>query len=120
MSNNLFLLSLVATTCEQAVSDCSGGPKEKLISAFRAAKNHWMVTDQHQQMLGAVAAVMTYYGVDSPEYEQLSKEMKKLAQLSAFFEASQVGLSVEFPTLDDDFKPLRITGLWQQVLKERK
>lgn len=111
-------LVIVSMTCQVSVEQCSGGLKEKLLASMKSAKDHWMVEDKDKQFHGALAAVMTHYGIASPEYQRIKTEIDGLQQLTAFINAMQVGLSVELPKKQDGFEPLGLMKMWRKVNKD--
>lgn len=113
------LLSLVMAECKRTIEACEGDIKAKLHAAMKAALDHWMVTDKEMQFKGAVGAVMSHYGKDSPEWKRIETELTKIRQLNAFLAAASSGLRVDLPeTQDDQHEPLGLVGMWRDIQKE--
>jgi hypothetical protein len=113
------MLALVVQSCESAVKNCNGDLKSKLLVAMKEAKNHFMVTDKDTQLRGAIGAVMSFYGKDSDEWRRLEREVDMLRKFSAFLQATQSGLVVEPPELDESAEPpIGILGMWREVTCE--
>lgn len=114
MSRDTVFISLVSSECMHAIGD-EKNVAEMLRKAFKAAKHHWMVLDPDPQLKGALNAVLTKLGEDTPEYRQLSEEIGLLGKMNAWLQAAQMGVAGDPPTLPEDFKAVGVMKLWHEA-----
>jgi len=102
-------LMLVANEAENA---CKGEPdlRSKCVAAMKAARNHWMVTDDDKQFRGAIAGVMMAVGEGSAEYESLKVEVGAIKAMNALFSGVPVDIS-QIPLPEN---PVGLIKLWQE------
>ena len=111
MSNDVNLAaSLIEAEARDQIKN-AGSLEDKFKAAFKAAKNHWMFTDEDTRFRGAIGAVGISVGVESEHFEAIKREMASLNTLNAILS----GVPVDFERLDTNYKPIGIIKLWQEM-----
>lgn len=103
----------IATTEAKSAIRAEDGLEDRLRAAFGAVFEHWLVTDESDQVIAAVAAVMESYGKASDEYERLRVSLKALA---AFSRGDLEG----FMAMVEGVDVLPLNALWREVRGQRK
>lgn len=105
--NNLALI------CAQTITLPESGTLEELLTvAFKKAKGFWLTTDDNVRLQGGIIAVGNHLGMDHPDFERLSKEMKVLGALSA----ATSGVPVDFAALGEpDPNPIGVLALYRNA-----
>jgi hypothetical protein len=80
--------------------------EEKLRIAFKGARNHWMFTDEDEQMRGAIGAAMHH--MTPEERERVESELKALQAISA----ATRGVPVDFGAIQFPENPIGILKMW--------
>jgi hypothetical protein len=93
-------IAIAVAEAEDAIQTLEADLAGMVRAAMRATYEHWLVTDEDDQFLAAVAAVMEHYGKESPEGVRL---------------ASEIGQD----TPPQGWRPIGLTDLWRQVKRER-
>lgn len=99
----------------RAKLDTSKPVEEQIKTAYKAAMNHWLITNEGEQQRCALAAVMI--DADFETQESIKKELK-------FFEAinaASSGIPVDFGAMLDNLgesKTFGIARLWDEAKKE--
>jgi hypothetical protein len=108
-------LSLMLTEAKAIIAEEQGSLLGMLKAAMKATRNHWMCLNEDKQFRAAVGAVMLHYGKDSEEYERLGKEMDSLNKASAVFTALQVGVPIDWESMEteSDYEPIGLLKLWK-------
>lgn len=104
---NTTLLALVATECK-AAAEKETTLEGRVTAAMKAAKNHWMVTDDNSQFQGAVAAI--YELSDDETKERIKAEMDSLRYLSAMMS----GVAVDFDAIPKLENPIGLMKSWRE------
>lgn len=86
---------------------------ENIIKPQHISEACWITTNEDECFRAAVGALMLSYGQGTPEFERIEAEMQVINQLSAMFNAAEVGLSVTPPEMEEGFEPIGLLGLWQ-------
>lgn len=94
------------------------GIVNRLKRAMSVTRNHWMCTNETLQFNAAVSAVMISYNKESPEYEKLGNELRKINKLNSALNAMANGVSVDFVSTiesmgESDPEPIGIMKLWK-------
>lgn len=110
MSNDT-LLALVMHECKPAIID-TDSLEDRCRASMKAAKGHWMVTDEETQFKGAVAAVYAA-STDNDEKERIRLELENLAHLAALLS----GIHIDFDAVHDIENPILLRKLWQEVTR---
>ena len=99
--------------------ECANEPDldARLKKAMKAARNHWMVTDENAQFKGALAAALMETA-DEAERDRIIRSARALNRIGALISALQSGVKVDLEAMaaekaDDDLLPLR--DLWAQA-----
>lgn len=79
---------------------------DKLRVAFKGARNHWMFTDEDEQMRGAIGAAMHHMSTEDREI--IEKELRALQAISA----ATRGLPINFEAVEIPENPIGILKLW--------
>lgn len=60
---------------------------------------------------------MLHYGEDSQEFERLAWEMGNVIRFSAFLNAANAGLSVDFDSVIEksEYKAIGLVKLWREI-----
>ena len=84
------------------------GIEDRLRCAFKAVHNHWLVTDESEQYIAGIAAVMESYEVTAPERQRLQASVAFIKHLMAgnFDMALKATEGVEL---------LPLSRLWQET-----
>ena len=89
--------------------------EDNLRAAFKAAQNHWTVSDEDTQMMGAVLAV---HQSSSPDDQaRLKAEIDVIKALNA----ASSGIPVDMVSVLDgtkDIDPVGLNKIWREVKKE--
>jgi hypothetical protein len=86
----------------------------QLKAAMMATKNHWLVTNDNDRFLAAVAAVMEFYGEGSDVWKQLENKIKNLNKIGIALAAAEAGVSVDWASLVNELPDQpEIVGLQQ-------
>lgn len=116
MNNNFPPQVMIAITEAKNAVDRDGSVDiiDKLKVAMSATRNHWMCTDESEQLTAAVGGVMLHYGEGSDEFSRLEIEMKALRKLNAVLTSARAGVSVnlEHSLPDPDIEYIGIMKLW--------
>lgn len=80
-----------------------------LRAAMQAMKNHWMITDENEQLKAAVAAVMLLS--DEETKDKITREWKAAAAFSALLS----GLPIDMSCVDMPENPIGIMKIWREV-----
>lgn len=80
--------------------------EDKLRVAFKGARDHWMFTDEDEQMRGAIGAAMHH--MTPEERVRVEAELRALQALSA----ATRGVPVDFGSLEIPENPIGILKLW--------
>lgn len=120
MSRNDF--ELAASLIEAEVRDKLAELKtaeDMLAVTFKAAKNHWMFTDDQTQFKGAIGAAMIGLG-EGDERDRLTRSFQALSKASAVLAALQAGVPVDLEAMaaerpaKEDVIPL--AKMWHAVV----
>jgi len=95
--SNTTLISLVAHECRTACKD-ETTLEGRVAKAMKAAKHHWMVTDENEQFHGAVCAI--YELSDEVTQERIKAELDSLRYLSALMSGVEVDIE-KVPKLEN-------------------
>jgi hypothetical protein len=106
---------LIAT--HEAREACKGEPDitKRIKKAMRACHDHWMETNEGEQLRAALAAAM----LESPDNERdrIARSAKLLAKFGAALNAASMGVSIDMAEtlseIPDDILPIR--GLWEET-----
>lgn len=108
---------LVAATIRH---ECKGEVdlEQRVKKAMKAARNHWMVTDEKEQFRGAVTAAIVESEGD--ERDRIERSVKSLNKIGSMLQALQNGVPVDIEAMasepkQDDLLPLT---KWWHELKE--
>ena len=108
----------IAYTEARPEVDKAESTAEKLYAAMRVCKGHWMVTDPNEQLVAAVATVMTALqeAGNLADYGRLQTETRMVRALGA----ASAGLPIDFTqlVLDDNFEPFGLGAMWREILEE--
>lgn len=112
---NITLINIAVAEAKHAIKQ-GDTLEQQLKAAMNVTRDHWLVADESSQLNGAVAAVMTFHGPDSLEYERLRKEMRNLNQLNASLVAALQGVPVNWEAIEveKDYEPIGILKLWRE------
>ena len=103
---NSAVIAIVAAEC-RAAAEKETTLEGRLKAAFSVARDHWMATDENDQLNGAVVAI---HGISNDEDKRrLELEMKSLRALNA----AMSGVPVDFAGLELPEKPIGIVALWK-------
>jgi hypothetical protein len=116
MNDNLLAIAL--SDAKVDVDEEGGDLTNRLKIAMKATMHHWLITDEGLRFKAAVGAVMQSFGEGSTEWEQIKKELQMINQLNAMMVASKAGLIVSMPEPQEDFKPIGLLKLWEDIKKE--
>lgn len=101
----------------EAKSACEGEPDlvERIKKAMRAAKNHWVVTQEEEQFRGALGGAML--ASDDTDQERIKASLLPLQALAAAIQ----GVPVDFERVlsDDPDKLIPLRKLWDEVQAEK-
>ena len=103
------LMSFVMTDAEQAIKP-NDSLEDRLRCAMKAAHNHWMVTDENDQLRGAVAAVI-HLSADQGEKDRLTKEFRALGVMSA----AMSGVPIDWTQVEMPANAVGILSLWDET-----
>lgn len=99
--------------------ECANEPdlEARLRKAMKAARNHWMVTEENEQFKGALAAALMETANEA-EKDRLIRSARALNRVGALIQALQAGVPVDLESMaaepkDDDLLPLR--KIWNEV-----
>lgn len=104
-------VAIVALEARQAVEALPAGTslEDRLRAAMKASRDHWMATDEGDQLMGACEAV---YGLaSSTERERIEADLRVMSSLSALMS----GVPVAIDQIDVPENPLGIRRLWREV-----
>lgn len=92
----------------------------RLRAAMRAASGHWLVTNENEQLRGAVAAVVEHYGLGSPEADRLVREFRFLGRFGAMLDAAQRGVVTDLESVlggegEAVTDPVGLLRIWREV-----
>lgn len=108
MSNIAVAVSLIEAENRDELK-AAVGAAEKLRIAFNGARDHWMFTDEDEQMRGAIGAAMHHM---TPEDKVLVEaELRALQTISA----AARGVPVDFSAFQVPENPIGILGLWAEA-----
>jgi len=96
---NTTLIALVMTTAKSDVQN-AGLPDdiEGIVKAcMKSARDHFMVTDEQQQLVGALEAAYALAGDE--DKERIKTSTDALAKMNAMLNAAQVGVAVDFESV---------------------
>lgn len=115
-------ISLIAIPYTEAVNALGDNPpedvKDRLRVAMKATWNHWMVTDEGDQLSAAVSAVIFSYPKDDPMRQRLLDETEGIGKVNAMIHAAQVGLVIDPESLTvPETEPVGILPIWFEVKK---
>ena len=80
--------------------------EDKLRAAFKGARNHWMFTDEDEQMRGAIGAALHH--MKPEERVRVEAELRALQSLSA----ATRGIPVNFEAIEIPENPIGILKMW--------
>ncbi len=115
------LMQIAITEAQGAVERMDEGStlEDRLLKAMKATKRHWLVTDDNQQFLCGIGAVLVFYGSGSEEHARISDELDGLKKIAAIQQAATAGLSVNIPDeyLKEvkDKKPIGLLKIWHSI-----
>ncbi len=94
--------------------------EENIRISMEEANGHWLISqynDERLQFQAAMLAVSSFYGIDSPEFERISIEMKMVNAL--FFTPSNVPIDYYqlLESLPKDHQKIGIIEIWKDVRK---
>ena len=116
MDTNNAMFSIVATEAKNA---CEGEPDltERIKKAMRAAKDHWMETNEEGQFRGALGGAML--ASDDAEQERIKASLRPLQALAAAASGVPVDFSRILPDDDAEIAELiPLQKLWNEVKAE--
>lgn len=90
---------------------------DRLKFAMNKARDHWMATEDIDQLKGAVGAVMLTYEGDSEEYLRIRWELEQMNKLSLILSNAQQGISYSIDSFVNDvntYEPIGIMKLWRE------
>ena len=120
--SDLNLLNIATRDTAIAIGRYKGTLKDVLKRAMRYTKNHWLVTDDDLRLRAAIGATMAHFGEGSEEWETLKREFTNLQRFGAAMSAAQLGVKVDFTSVDFNEKnaePIGIVKLWNEVKEEK-
>lgn len=89
--------------------------------AMKEAKDHWLISqynDEQKSFMSAILAVSNFYGIKSPEFEQIKAEM-------VFINATQFtpcNVPIDWAELlsqmPKDIKPIGLMKIWKEIKDE--
>jgi hypothetical protein len=104
---NQALLAIVASECKAAAAQ-ETTLEGRIKACFKAAKNHWMVTDENAQMQGAVAAI--YELSDEPTKARIKTEWNALRNLGAILD----GVPLSLDQIGMPENPIGLLKMWKE------
>jgi len=108
----IIAISEIASTLDSKAS-----LEDRLKQAMREALDHWLVTDDREQFLSAVGAVLLT--ASEQEKTRIVDEMRFLQAINC----SKKGIPVDWDVLVTSMQseePIGLMALWQQVKKGRE
>lgn len=120
-SNYELAAGLIEAECRTKLSPLTKA-EDILAVTFKAARNHWMFTDEQDQFRGALGAALIHLKAGS-EYVRLEKSVTALGKLSALLNALQQGLSVDMEAMLEEqqrekeagFELIPLQRMWQDA-----
>lgn len=105
---------LVAATIQ---SDCAGEPdlERRFRKAMKAAKDHWMVTNDQDQFRGAIGAVLLSKETTDDEKERINATVQSLAALNAMISGIPVDVGAMLKRQEEGPEPLPLVKWWSEV-----
>ncbi len=80
--------------------------EEKLRVAFKGARDHWMFTDENDQLMGGIGAAM--FSMTKEDKERVTEELRVFQSLNAAIS----GVPVDFSAIEIMANPIGIRKLW--------
>ena len=68
-------MAVAMTEAKASIDREDGDLTDKIKAAMKCTKDHWMCTNETDQFIAAIGAVMNHYGKDSAEHERLLNEV---------------------------------------------
>ena len=114
--------NLVAIAAVEAKSAAENLPEEdvkgRLRAAMEATREHWLVTNESQRFVSAVAGVMQLYPEDSPVRQQLKDELDALRYLGeGNFHALIAIVQQREGQAEERPAPIGIQQIWRDVTR---
>lgn len=94
-----------ATRAAQSETTLEG----RMSTVFKVAREHWMITDEHEQLQGALAALVQLS--DEETKERILAEVESIKYLNAMLSGVAVDLD-RVPKLE---KPIGLMGKWHDT-----
>lgn len=112
--------NVMAIAVHEARDACKGEPDilERVRKAMRACRDHWMVTNEGQQLNSALAAAMLES--DEAEKDRIGRSGKNFNRANSVLAALVAGVPVDLEQMaaekqDDDLLP--IADLWRSTAR---
>ena len=105
MSNIAVAVSLIEAENRDALK-AAATAADKLRVAFKGARDHWMLTDEDEQMRGAIGAALHH--MTPEDRAHVETELKALQAISA----ATRGLPINFEAVVIPENPIGILKLW--------
>lgn len=105
MSNIAVAVALIEAENREDLKAATSA-EDKLRVAFKGARDHWMFTDEDEQMRGAIGAAMHHM---TPE--ERTKVEAELRSLQAFSAATR-GIPINFEAVEIPENPIGILKMW--------
>lgn len=102
----------------EARNACKGEPDilERIKKAMRACHNHWMVTNELQQLNSALAAAMLES--DEAEKDRIGRSGKSMNRANDVLTALVRGVPVDLEALDNEEKQddlIPVAQMWREI-----
>lgn len=102
----------------EAREACKGEPdiEKRIEKAMLAVKDHWMETNKENQFKSAIAAAMMESSEE--EKDRIQRSFDGLARVSAFINALQAGVPVDFDKMAEEKQPddiLPLMPMWRKI-----
>lgn len=112
------LIALVATEAAEAAKQTDGSLEDKLRAAMRKGYRHWMVTDENDQLMGALEGAARV--LPDEDVERIKAELRLFQALGAATAGVPVDFGALLPDEDDEDRPepIGIRKLWDEIKAE--
>ena len=95
--------------------------KENCQIAMKLAKDHWLISqynNEQNSFMSAVLAISSFYGIKSPEFEQIKAEMVFINATQ--FTPSNVPIDWQelLSQMPKDIKPIGLMKIWKEIKNE--
>ncbi len=107
--NNCVLIGI--TEIKQSM-DNAASIEDRFKSAIKQAKNHWLVTNEDDQLKMAIGAVLVTATED--EKERINKELDTIRTMNAAIG----GVPIDLESLDMNYEPIGILKLWGEIKEQ--